>query len=310
MVQVCIYNPYLTIHRIISSLEPSRLNNINGKKFILNGKWDMDGASGQQTIKQRWSVDVNNQSRINENNTINSLEELSKTEVELMEDDEKESDRTVFIISFMPLKIISEDNDILWINERPSSIRYCRPIKFEFTKETPSKTLQEYNFYTEEIRKLVPTIITKDEISFTVTHDIKCTMIDGKVCNVLTDQKSSASCNIYGAKPNQINDLNLVMSLKENKENYKFGLSTLHCWIRFMECILHIAYNMDFKKSYTSGQNKVLKQNKKKKIQRELKLYLSISVDFVRQGYGTINDGNTATTILRRTRKSSQNTPN
>lgn len=211
-----------------------------------------------------------------------------------MEDDEKESDRTVFIISFVPLKIISEDNDILWINERPSSIRYCRPIKFEFTKETPSKTLQEYNFYTEEIRKLIPTIITKDEISFTVTHDIKCTMIDGKVCNVLTDQKSSASCNICGAKPNQMNDLNLVMSLKENKENYKFGLSTLHCWIRFMECILHIAYNMDFKKSYASGQNKVLKQNKKKKIQRELKLHLSISVDFVRQGYGTTNDGNTA----------------
>ncbi|EFN66789.1 hypothetical protein EAG_01798, partial [Camponotus floridanus] len=96
--------------------------------------------------------------------------------------------------------------------------------------------------------------------SFTVTHDIKCTMIDGKVCNVLTDQKSSASCNICGAKPNQMNDLNLVMSLKENKENYKF----------------------------------VLKQNKKKKIQRELKLHLSISVDFVRQGYGTTNDGNTA----------------
>lgn len=146
-----------------------------------------------------------------------------------MEDDEKESDRTVFIISFMPLKMISEDNDILWINERPLSIRYCRPIKFEFIKETPSKTLQKYNFYTEEIRKLVPTIITKDEIWFTVTHDIKCTMIDGKVCNILTDQKSSAFCNICGAKPNQMNDLNLVMSLKENEENYKFGLSTLHC---------------------------------------------------------------------------------
>lgn len=50
---------------------------------------------------------------------------------------------------------------------------------------------------------------------------------------------------------------------------------------------------MDFKKSYASGQNKILKQNKKK-IQRELKLHLSISVDFVRQGYGTTNDGNTA----------------
>lgn len=119
-------------------------------------------------------------------------------------------------------------------------------------------------------------------------------MIDGKVCNVLTDQKSSASCNICGAKPSQMNNLDLIMSLKDNKQNYQFRLSTLHCWIRFMECILHIAYNNDFKKGYASGDNKILKENKKKKIQNEMKARLSISVDIVKQGYGTSNDGNTA----------------
>lgn len=30
--------------------------------------------------------------------------------------------------------------------------------------------------------------------------------------------------------------------------NLKFGLSTLHCWIRFFECLLHLSYRLDFKK--------------------------------------------------------------
>jgi len=29
---------------------------------------------------------------------------------------------------------------------------------------------------------------------------------------------------------------------------FKFGLSTLHAWIRFFECLLHISYRLDFKK--------------------------------------------------------------
>lgn len=119
-------------------------------------------------------------------------------------------------------------------------------------------------------------------------------MIDGKVCNVLTNQKSSTSCNICGATPKQMNDLKKIKQLKCNEDNYKFGLSTLHCWIRFMECILHISYNIDFKKSSARGNNKILKQNKKKQVQNDLKLQLSITVDIVKQGYGTTNDGNTA----------------
>jgi len=46
------------------------------------------------------------------------------------------------------LKINTKNNDtISWLNDRLSSIRYCRPIKFEFVKELRLKTLQEYHFY-------------------------------------------------------------------------------------------------------------------------------------------------------------------
>jgi len=267
-----------TARRIVESLPTSELDILNGKEFVLYGKWGMDGASGQQTFKQRWTS--SNSKKVVELEENLALEEIS--------------DKSIFMISMVPLQITSHDNEIMWMNDRPSSVRYCRPIKFTFMKETSSSTLQEYNYYMQEINNLMPTVVTIKEISITITHNLQCTMIDGKVCNVLTSQKSSASCNICGAKPNDMNNLDRVMALTENEENCKFGLSTLHCWIRFMECLLHVSYNLEFEKSYASGEHKILKDKRKKQIQTALKSELSISVDFVKQGFGTTNDGNTA----------------
>lgn len=269
-----------TVRRIVESLSTSTsdFNFENGSEYILYGKWEMDGASGQQIFKQKWVTDN------------------SKTAVEVEEDPSSEelSDQSIFIISYVPLQISSRNNKILWANNRPSSVRYCHPIKYIFMKETPSKTKQEYNYYTNEIKNLIPTTVTANDVSFTVGYNLQCTMIDGKVCNVLTGQKSSSSCNICGAKPTEMNNLDRVTILKANDENCKFGLSTLHCWIRFMECLLHISYNLKFKKGYASGENKILKEKRKQEIQTALKSELSISVDFVKQGFGTTNDGNTA----------------
>jgi len=61
-----------------------------------------------------------------------------------------------------------------------------------------------------------------------------------------------------------------------------------------MECLLHISYNLDFRESCARGYNKILQQNRKKQIQDGLKSQLSITVDVVKQGHGTTNDGNTA----------------
>lgn len=140
-----------TARRIIESLPTSELNIKNGDTFVLYGKWGMDGASGQQTFKQNWT-----------SNNLETVEDLSSEEI---------SDKSVFMISFVPLQIISEDK-IMWVNDRPSSVRYCRPIKFTFKKETPSTILQEYNYYTEEINNLIPTVVTINEISFTITYNL------------------------------------------------------------------------------------------------------------------------------------------
>jgi len=61
-----------------------------------------------------------------------------------------------------------------------------------------------------------------------------------------------------------------------------------------MECLLHIAYNLDFKKSYATKDNKILKQNRKRMIKKSLKSKLSITINVVKQGYGTTNTGNVA----------------
>lgn len=66
-------------------------------------KWGFDGASNQSVHKQHF---------VNKN----------------------ASDSSVFMTSFVPIKLTSGSN-VIWLNEYPSSTRYCRPIRFEFVHE-------------------------------------------------------------------------------------------------------------------------------------------------------------------------------
>lgn len=73
-----------------------------------------------------------------------------------------------------------------------------------------------------------PTKVTTSDVTFIVNVDMKLTMVDGKVCQTLTDTPSSASCYICGAKPNEMNTLERVKQKRENTSQFEFGLSTLH----------------------------------------------------------------------------------
>ncbi|KAK2578835.1 hypothetical protein KPH14_012190 [Odynerus spinipes] len=131
--------------------------------------------------------------------------------------------------------------------------------------------------------------------SIGVHHKLVMTMIDGKVCNAITQTNSSMRCYICNAKPTEMNDLKLVGTKHVNEEYYKFGLSSLHAWIRSFECFLHIAYNMDFKKwSASTPDLKMTRSIKKKQVQDNLRKELGLIVDIVKQGKGTTNDGNSA----------------
>lgn len=119
-------------------------------------------------------------------------------------------------------------------------------------------------------------------------------------------------------KPSQMNNFSLIEKRVCNKTNFSFGVSSLHCWIRFLECMLHIAYRLPIKKwkIMEANDKDVVKKNKQRiqdifrtekgctifirkfwaflrKIHLSfLKLGLLVSV--VKHGAGTTNDGNTA----------------
>lgn len=72
------------------------------------------------------------------------------------------------------------------------------------------------------------------------------TMIDGKVINALTETKSTSTCYICGAKPNDMNDLTrLQKNFKADTNAYKYGISPLHARINFMEFVLKLSYRLD-----------------------------------------------------------------
>lgn len=62
----------------------------------------MDGASGQQTTRQKWS----------KNNDVHNDNATKRMKI---------SDETVFMVSMVPLQLKADDS-IIWENKTPSSV--------------------------------------------------------------------------------------------------------------------------------------------------------------------------------------------
>ncbi|KAJ8685239.1 hypothetical protein QAD02_021032 [Eretmocerus hayati] len=258
--------------RILMTIDDSVLAEFRGKQFILHVKWGLDGASAQQTIKQKWLE------------AANQIENLLQP-----------LDASIVQVSMVPLRIVTTEGEILWINPTPNSTSYCRPVQFEFQKETTEYTMSQYEHYEDKIRQLEPFTSEALGPESKITYNLKCTMMDGKTCSALTEQRSSCSCNVCFASPKDMNHLEFVKGLPVNRNSLQFGLHPLHCRIRFMEFLLHLAYNMDFKEFYaTTELTKIIKAARKLVIQKELYNETGLSVDIVKNGSGTTNDGNTS----------------
>lgn len=222
-------------------------------------KWGFDGASNQSTYKQHF---------VNENAL----------------------DSSVFVTSLVPIKL-TNGSDIIWMNEYPSSTRYCRPIRFHFTHENAEICKKEYERMEHEINNLISTKCG----NVTVNYDMLFTMIDGKVCTILSNVPSSSSCYLCGAKPTEMNNIDKVVMRDVDEKTYNFGISSLHAKIRCMEFLLHVSYNLEFKKwSVREPYMKKQQAETKKKIQEQFKKDMNLLVDVIKQGSGLTNDGNTA----------------
>jgi len=109
--------------------------------------------------------------------------------------------------------------------------------------------------------------------SFVVTHNLILAMVDGKICNALTDTSTTLKCFLCGATSKQFNLIDDMMIWEVKTDNLSFGLSILHGWIRFFECLLHLSYKLPLKKwqAREEGDKKIVLENKLR-IQRKIRV--------------------------------------
>lgn len=260
-----------TTYRIIQ-LQADVIDTLNSEilqKLVLHCKWGCDGSSGQSVYKQKF-------------------------------DEAGKSDESIFYTSLVPLQLIynnheTDEGTIVWKNPRPSSPRFCRPIRLQFVHEDVQSTLKEVTDIEQQIAGLAPYTTEQNEKSISVTYCMSFTMIDGKVCNAVTGTTSAQRCFLCKATSKDFNNIDKIIKMDITTDNLRFGISTLHAWIRFFECCLHLSYKLTTQKWQAREEEvKKIVKVRKEDIQTQFKTTLGLIVDRPKPGYGSSNDGNTA----------------
>jgi hypothetical protein len=239
---------------------------------VLICSWGFDGSSGHSAYKQRYS-------------------DMSMSNI---------NDENLFATTLIPLRLSTSSNIILWNNRASQSARFCRPINIQYCAESKDLILNQKQCIENQIDKLEALEIILNNLKIRIHFSLFMTLIDGKVFNIITGTKSMQSCSICQATPKQFNDLANIKCETEiflpNPKSLQYGISPLHCWIRFLECCLHISYRLNVKVWQMRGQDlKDEYARRKKEIQTILWNKLGLKVDKPKAGgSGTSNDGNTA----------------
>ncbi|GBL88809.1 Enolase-phosphatase E1 [Araneus ventricosus] len=117
-----------TVKRLVKSLDEVFLSfedNVNN--ICLISKWGIDGSSGQSEYKQHF-------------------------------EDTTATGASIFVSSLVPLKLIfgslDEQHTAQWQNPRPSSPRYCRPIRLQFVPKSTQILKQEADIYSDAVKAL------------------------------------------------------------------------------------------------------------------------------------------------------------
>ncbi|GBN51870.1 hypothetical protein AVEN_201368-1 [Araneus ventricosus] len=158
----------------------------------------------------------------------------------------------------------------------------------------------------KQVISLLPTKISINDMKVSVKPTLISCMIDGKICNAVAGCESTQPCYLCGDKPSEMNDERIIKQKTVNRNLLSLGLSTLHTWIRFFECVLHLSYRLEIKSWQARGaknKNNVAGKKKKTKFKSELGLL----VDMPKQQTGNTNVGDTALKHLTSTYKKPEN---
>lgn len=209
------------------------------------------------------------------------------------------TDSSLLATTLIPLRLLLSSEIPLWNNPTPQSVRFCRPLKLEYINETKEVIIKEELELRNQINTLKEVVINIDgDKTIVIKFKLYLTLIDGKVLNVLTGTKSSLCCPICGASSTSFRSITDYKSeiFRAKECSLKYGISPLHCWLRFFEYVLHAGYKCEVKKWQIREQNdKVEVAKRRKEIQKQFWEKLGLRVDMPKVGgCGNTNDGNTA----------------
>ena len=114
--------------------------------------------------------------------------------------------------------------------------------------ENTAATLKEVDDIKKQESNLVPFKIILGEKDIRVFYQLTLTMIDSKVCNAITNNASTQCCYLYQVTLKNFNKIDELLQKEVSTNGLQLGLLTLHAWIRFFECCLHVVYKLDIKK--------------------------------------------------------------
>ena len=154
-------------------------------------------------------------------------------------------------------------------------------------------------------------IIAQVPLLFTISFTLFMTLIDGKILNILTGTKSNQACPICGATPHdfvKVQQFKTAELFKAKPNTLQYGISPLHAWIRFFECIVHISYRYDLCKWQIRGTSKKkILLCRKKEIQQRFIKNLHLHVDKPKVGgFGSTNDCNSTRRAFKNVKKFSE----
>ena len=77
-----------------------------------------------------------------------------------------------------------------------------------------------------------------------------------------------------------MNDLQGVKERPVQESHLMFGLSTMHAWIRFFECLVHLSYQLDiFKSQARTAEGKEHVQKRKQEVHTPFREKMHLHVD-------------------------------
>lgn len=103
-----------TADRLLLSLKEviSHLSHNQKQNLCLISKWGCDGLGSHSQYKQKFQ-------------------------------DVQSSDMNMIVTSIVPIRLVTTYNVLVWQNPRPSSSRYCRPLRLQMSHETSELSRQE-----------------------------------------------------------------------------------------------------------------------------------------------------------------------